>query len=328
MGFDYRFKWDEAKGLEGKRVLITGGAGFIGSNLSYIVQNHGAEVVVLDDLSTGKIENLDILDHSRLRFIEGDIRNLDTCRKAVDGVDFVFHLAACASVPKSVDMPIYAHEVNATGSLNVLIASRDAKVKRVVLASSCALYGDSNEPIQHEELLPIPLSPYASQKLVMESYARNFYQLFGLETVSMRFFNVFGPQQDPNSDYAAVIPKFVSLLVEGKQPRIFGDGEQTRDFIFVADVAQGLIRALFAEKAAGEVINLGSGTNTSVNRLFEVVRNTVGKDIEPIYEPPRPGDVRHSRANIDKLTSLLDFKPRFSFEDGLRMTVEWFASRL
>ncbi len=321
--FDYGFPWPEAEFLNGRRVVITGGAGFIGSNLAYIMVNHGAKVVVLDDLSSGFLSNLDDVKKS-VKFIKGDIRDLETCKNAFKKADYVVHLAACASVPKSVDQPVFAHEANATGSLNVMLAARDNKVSRVVCASSCALYGDGPENPKTEELRPAPLSPYATQKLFMEGYAKNFADIFGLQVACLRFFNVFGPRQDPNSDYAAVIPKFITLLAEGKRPKIFGDGLQTRDFVFVADVAQALIRALAAQKSPGGVYNVGSGKEISVLDLFNEIRKTLKLKTEPVFEPPRAGDVRNSRADISKIKRELGFKPRFTFRRGLERTVEWF----
>ena len=248
---------------------------------------------------------------------------------AMQDVDYVVHFAAEVSVPRSVEKPREAHEINVTGSLNVLMAAEAQNVKRVVLASSCAVYGDAPESPKHENMKPEPLSPYASHKLAMEHYAANFTTLYGLNTVALRFFNVFGPHQDPGSVYSAVIPKFAAMLMADKAPVIYGDGGQTRDFIFVADVAQAIIRGLTAPPAAcGTVYNTGRGEEYSVNDLFNTIRKLMNSDVTPQYEPARAGDVRNSRADITKITRGLEFTPRFSFEEALDISLEWYRTYL
>ena len=314
--------------MSGSTVLLTGGAGFIGSNLAHILHAHGVRVRVLDNLTTGHRANIRNLEPD-LEFIQGDIRDQDACNAAMQGVDYVVHFAAEVSVPRSVELPREAHEINVTGSLNVLMAARDQGVKRVVLASSCAVYGDSPESPKREDMKPEPLSPYASHKLTMEHYAANFSSLYGLHTVALRFFNVFGPHQDPGSVYSAVIPKFAALLLANKAPIIYGDGGQTRDFIFVADVAQAIIRGLTAEEEnCGTVYNTGRGEEYSVNDLFGVIAQLLNSDLKPHYEEARAGDVRNSRADISRIENILGFAPRFSFQEALDISLEWYRTHL
>jgi UDP-glucose 4-epimerase len=301
--------------------LVTGGAGFIGSHLSEELARRGHRVRVLDNFSTGKRRNLAHIPGVEL--IEGDLADLDACIRAVDGVDYVLHQGALASVPRSVADPITSNRSNIDGSLNILVAARDAKVKRLVYAGSSSAYGDTPTLPKHEDMLTGPLSPYALQKLVAEQYCQMFTSLYGLETVTIRYFNVFGPRQDPSSPYSGVISLFSTALLEGRRPTIFGDGEQTRDFTYVANVVDGVLRACEAPKAAGEVINIATGARISLNRLLSTINEVLGTSIEPQYAEPRPGDVRDSQADITKAERLLGYKPFVGFEDGLRLTLDW-----
>jgi len=301
--------------------LVTGGAGFIGSNIcdELIARGHGARV--LDDLSTGKRENLAHLG-DKVELIVGDIRNIDLLSEACRGCDYVLHQAAVASVPRSVKEPVLTDEVNVRGTLNVLVAARDAGVKRVVVASSCAVYGDDPELPKRETLRAWPESPYAVTKLATEQYARVATSLLGIEAVALRYFNVFGPRQDPAGDYAAVVPKFVERLLADEPPIIFGTGEQTRDFVFVGDVVAANLEACEAPKGAGQVCNVASGRSLSVTELANLVAAAVGSELEPRYEAARPGDVMHSAADISWTTERLGWQPKIGLEEGLRVTAE------
>ena len=302
--------------------LVTGGAGFIGAHLAEELVRRGERVRVVDDLSSGKLENLAHLSH--VDFMEGDLADLAVARRAVAGIDFVLHQAAIPSVPLSVDDPIATNRANINASVNVLVASRDAGVRRVVYAGSSAAYGDS--PVQVETMPPEPLTPYALQKLVAEQYALMFTALYGLETVTTRYFNVFGPRQDPSSPYSGVISLFISALCQGRTPTIYGDGEQTRDFTYVANVVDGVLRACHAPSASGEVINVATGGSISLNQLFTELRGLIGADLTPTHDEPRVGDVRHSRADIAKARRLLGYEPTVSFEDGLKKTLDWYRA--
>ena len=304
--------------------LVTGGAGFIGSHLSEELVRRGERVRVVDSLITGKRQNLAHL--SGVEFIEGDLADLDVARRAVLGVDYVLHQAAIPSVPRSVEDPITSNRANIDSSLNLLVAARDAGVKRVVYAGSSSAYGDAPTLPKVETMPTAPLSPYALQKLVAEQYCQMFTQLYGLETVTIRYFNVFGPRQDPSSPYSGVISLFISALCEKRRPKIFGDGEHTRDFTYVANVVDGVLRACTARDASGEVINVATGGRISLNHLFHTIRDVVSADVEPIYEAPRVGDVKDSQADIGKARRLLGYQPIVSFEEGLRQTVEWYRS--
>jgi nucleoside-diphosphate-sugar epimerase len=306
------------------RYLVTGGAGFIGSHLVEALLERGDDVVVLDDLSTGRRENLEPF-RDRIRMLEASITDPSACAAAMEGVRFVLHQAALGSVPRSVADPVRTHDVNLTGTLNVLAAARDAGVERVVYAASSSAYGNTEELPKHEGMVPRPLSPYAVTKLAGEEYGRAFHASYGLATVSLRYFNVFGPRQDPASQYAAVIPLFVTAAMEGRSPTIFGDGEQSRDFTYVANVVRANLRACAAPATAfGEVVNIGCGERITVNRLWENIRALVGAETAPEYLDPRPGDVRHSLASLDRAHRLLGYQPEVALEDGLRRTVEWF----
>lgn len=313
---------------KGVSVLVTGGAGFIGSHLVDKLVQLGAKVKVLDDFSTGKRENIAHLLDGKLELIEGSLTDAETVKRAVEGVEVVFHQGALPSVARSVEDPLTTHQVNATGTLLLLLASRDAGVRRVVFASSSSVYGDTPTLPKREDMTPNPKSPYALSKLVGEHLCRLFWELYGLETVSLRYFNIFGPRQDPTSQYAAVIPRFVTALLKGERPVIYGDGEQTRDFTFVENCVQANLLAATKPNVAGEVFNVGAGIQTSVNDLFRLIRSLTGaNDIEPVYAPPRPGDVRHSLAEITKAERLLGYKPVVSLEEGLKLTIDWFRNR-
>jgi len=306
--------------------LVTGGAGFIGSHIVEALVRKGERVRVLDDFSTGKRENIaPFLD--RIDLVEGDLADLETVRKAMRGVEFVLHQGALPSVPKSVQDPLATNRANVTGTLNVLVAARDEGVRRVVYAASSSAYGDSPSLPKEESMKPEPLSPYAVQKYTGELYCRNFFTLYGLETVSIRYFNVFGPRQDPNSQYAAVIPRFVTALRDGRPPVIYGDGEQSRDFTYVENVVQANLLALWAPEAAGEMMNFACGTRYTLNELCRMLQQILKTNIAPIHEAPRPGDVRHSQADIRKSQRLLGYTAHVSFEEGLRRTVAFFCGQ-
>ena len=302
--------------------LVTGGAGFIGSHLVEELVRRGERVRVVDNLSTGKREN--IAHVSSVEFVEGDLADLEVARRTVAGVDYVLHQAAIPSVPRSVQDPITSNRANIDASLNVLVAARDAGVKRLVYAGSSSAYGDTPTLPKLETMPTAPLSPYALQKLVAEQYCQMFTRLYGLETVTIRYFNVFGPRQDPSSPYSGVISLFISALCEGRQPTIYGDGEHTRDFTYVANVVDGVLRACTATGASGEVINVATGGRISLNTLFKTIRDLVNARVEPIYAPPRPGDVKDSQADISKARRLLGYQPVVSFEEGLARTVAWY----
>ncbi len=306
-------------------VLVTGGAGFIGSHLVEALLAAGHGVRVLDNLSSGHREYL----APGAAFVEGDVRDLDTCRAACAGVEAVWHLAAIGSVPLSIDDPLAAHAVNATGTLQMLEAAREAGARRFVFSSSSAVYGANPALPRQEDQCPLPISPYAINKLAAELYARAYYPLYGLETVAFRFFNVYGPRQDPNSQYAAVIPNFLSALLAGRAPEIYGDGEQSRDFIAVADVVAALVHAGTGDPdgVAGEVFNLASGQVTSVNALLAIAQQILGTAISPLYRPARVGDVRYSDADITRVVTKMGFTPRVSLEDGLRATAAWYRAQ-
>jgi len=305
------------------KYLVTGGAGFIGSHLVESLIAQGKDVRVLDNFLTGKRENLaDFKDGIHL--MEGDIRDLETCRKAVDGVEFVLHQAALPSVPRSIENPVLTNDINVGGTLNMLVASREAGVKRVVFASSSSVYGDDPHLPKKEGAEGSPLSPYAVSKLVGEKYMRIFSEIYGLKTLSLRYFNIFGPRQDPRSQYAAVIPNFITRIDEGESPRIFGDGEQSRDFTYVANVVRANMLAIEAEEISGEVLNIACGDRITVNTLFEKIRDYFQKDIQAVHDEPRPGDVRHSFADITKAMDMIQYEPAVTFDDGLKETIKWY----
>ncbi|GAB4263886.1 SDR family oxidoreductase [Deferrisoma sp.] len=307
--------------------LVTGVAGFIGSNLAEALLARGHRVRGLDNFLTGKPENLEGLDG--LEFLEGDVRDPETCREACEGVDYVLHEAALGSVPRSIEDPALSNECNVTGTLNLLVAARDAGVKRLVFAASSSAYGDTPTLPKVEDMRPQPLSPYALTKLAGEEYCRLFFELYGLETVSLRYFNVFGKRQDPFSTYAAVIPKFVSALLRGEPPEIYGDGEQTRDFTYIADVVQANLRACEAPReACGQVYNVAYGERISLNALYREIAGLLGVDLEPRYGPPRPGDVKHSLADIGKARRFLGYEPAYDVRRGLAEAIAWYRENL
>ncbi len=308
------------------KVLVTGGAGFIGSNIVDALVARGDEVVVLDNLVTGKIANIDHhQDH--IEYIDGDIRDMAKVREAVKGVEVVCHQAALGSVPRSIADPLTTNEVNITGTLNVLVASKDAGVRRVTYASSSSIYGDTLELPKHEGIRPNPKSPYALTKLAAEEYLRIFYQVYGLETIALRYFNVFGPRQDPNGPYAAVIPLFITSALENTSPTIHGDGMQSRDFTYVANVVHANLLAFDANSnAAGRAYNIALGGQMTLLELFNGIKKLTGATADPIFTPDRPGDVKHSCAAINLAIEWLKFSPVVSFEEGLARTVESYAS--
>lgn len=307
------------------KVLVTGGAGFIGSNLTEFLLKANHSVRVQDNFSTGKKENL-IFDrkYPPLEVLEGDIRDLSACREAVKGMEYVFHQAALPSVQRSVEDPETSNAINVGGTLNILLAAREEGVKRVIYASSSSIYGDTPTLPKHEEMSPYPLSPYALQKYIGEQYCRLFYQLYGLDSVSLRYFNVFGPKQDPNSLYSAVIPRFIDALVHGRPPIIFGDGEQSRDFTFIENVVQANLLAMSAGRLYGEAINIACGERISLNQLMNVLKEILGSKLAPVYEEPRKGDVKHSLADIHKSKKIINYMPKVGIEEGLKKTVEFF----
>ncbi|MEB2286752.1 MAG: SDR family oxidoreductase [Anaerolineae bacterium] len=307
--------------------LVTGGAGFIGSHLVQALVGEGRRVRVVDNFSTGKRENL-AQSQDAIDLFECSITDRPALAEAMRGVDYVFHLAALASVPRSVDDPLACHEHNVTGTLNVLLAARDAGVRRVVFAGSSSAYGDVESEFKTEDMLPNPLSPYAAAKLAGEHYCQTFTTVFGLETVTVRYFNVFGPRQDPLSTYAAVIPKFVTAMLRGEPPQVEGDGLQTRDFTYIENVVHGTLLACRTPGVAGDVFNIACGSRISLLEMIDLLNSLLGESIVPNFVAPRPGDVRHSRAAIDKAQRLLAYEPVVSFEEGLARTLAWYRAQI
>lgn len=306
--------------------IVTGGAGFIGSHIAERLLRDGNRVRIIDNFATGKHVNLAHLTGD-LQVHDVSITDRETLAPIFEGVDYVFHQAALASVPRSVADPLSTHEANATGTLNVLIAARDAGVKRVIYAASSSAYGDVDVDAQDETLSPHPLSPYGVSKLAGEYYCQSFTQVYGLETVALRYFNVFGPRQDETSQYSAVIPRFISTMMDGKPPTIYGDGKQSRDFTYVDNVVHGNLLALNAPEASGEVMNLAVGGSVTLLELVEKINQQLGTSFEPVHAPERTGDIKYSRADVTKAIELLDFAPIADFDEGLARTVEWFKSR-
>lgn len=307
------------------KYLVTGGAGFIGSNIVSELLKQGQQVVVLDNFATGKRENiLPLMKNENLTMIEGDLRSFHIVRSAVKGVDYILHQGALPSVPRSINDPITSNDVNILGMLNILEAAKEFGVKRVITASSSSIYGNS-ETLPKVESMPVnPLSPYALTKYAQERYCQIFSQIYGLETVALRYFNVFGPNQDPTSQYSAVIPKFIKLIMADKEPVIYGDGSQSRDFTFVENNVWANIQACTAPKAAGQVINIACGERYTLIDLVNMINEILGKHIEPKFEKDRAGDVKHSLAGIDKAKDLLGYEVKVDFREGLKRTVEYF----
>lgn len=306
-------------------ILVTGGAGFIGSHLAHRFVEMGHRVRVVDNLSTGHVANLAKI-RDRIELIEDDLRDPDVCRQACDGVDYVFHEAALGSVPKSVDDPQASHEHNINATFNLLLAAKDCKVRRFIYAGSSSAYGDTEESPKHEGIVPTPLSPYAVQKLTGEHYCRSFTECFGMETITLRYFNVFGSRQDPASQYAAAIPAFVAAILEGEPPVIFGDGEQTRDFTHIDNITHGNVLAMKAERTHGEAINVACGGKITVNAVIAAINKALGTDVSPRYVPPRKGDILHSCADIGLAKRILGFEPIVDFDEGLRRTIDYYTA--
>jgi nucleoside-diphosphate-sugar epimerase len=307
--------------------LVTGGAGFIGSHIVEALLRRGDDVTVLDDLSSGKKENLGT-GLSRIRFVQGDVADPKAAAEAVRGVDYVFHQAAIGSVPRSVEKPLESHHANVTGTLQMLIAARDAKVKGFVNAGSSSAYGDTPELPKRENMPPNPFSPYATTKLAQEQYCRCFAVSYGMKTVSLRYFNVYGPRQDPDSQYAAVVPKFFDAYLRGKAPTIYGDGEQTRDFTFVADVVDANLRASVMKGAEGQVFNIAGGKRISIRELASIVQKLTGAKIPPHHEPARVGDILHSLADVSAAEKGLGWRPATPLEVGLRACFDWYRTQV
>jgi len=309
------------------KFMVTGGAGFIGSHLvEHLLQDHH-EVVVIDDFSTGLRENLAPF-RDRITVHEIRLQDGPAVSRAMEGVEYVLHQGALPSVPRSVQNPLETHEANVTGTLNVLIAAKDHGVKRVVYAASSSAYGDSGESSKHAKILPRPVSPYGVSKLAGEHYCTAFYETYGLETVCLRYFNVFGPRQNPDSPYTGVMAIFIPLMLQGRQPTIYGDGTQTRDFTYIQNNIAANLLAVTAERAPGEIINIACGRSCSVLEIVEKINRILGTSIEPLFAPPRPGDILHSRAAIDKAREILHYEPVVDLEEGLRQTIEWYREKL
>jgi nucleoside-diphosphate-sugar epimerase len=311
------------------KFLVTGGAGFIGSNISKELVRSGHEVAILDNLATGKMENIvEII--KKIKFIGGDLRDLPTARKACEGADYILHLGALPSVQRSVEDPAKSTEVNVMGTINILIAAKDAKVKRLVYAASSSAYGDTPVLPKIEDMKENPLSPYATSKLAGEHYCKVFTQIYGIETVSLRYFNVFGPQQDPTSHYSAVIPRFITSMLKGESPVIYGDGAQSRDFTFVENVIHANILAATTtnKEAVGKMMNIACGEATSLNDMIEILNGFLGASIKAKYQEARLGDVKHSLADISRAKRLIGFAPKVAFKEGLKKTLDWYRNNL
>ena len=321
---------DDVPGCSGARFLVTGGAGFIGSNIVQHLLDAGAEVVVFDDFFSGRRVNLEEVRTQTGRdpeVIIGDVRDTKAVRDAMRGMDFVLHQAAIPSVPRSVADPASTNDVNITGTLNVLTAARDAKVKRVVVASSSSVYGETPTLPKIEDMPLDPLSPYAVSKLATETYAKVFFGLYGLEAVALRYFNVFGPRQDPASQYAAAIPNFVTAALAGRPIRIYGDGEQTRDFTYVDNVVRANVLSCFVPDAPGAIMNIAGGKRITVNDVARTIIKLAGSSSVLAHEPSRPGDIRHSHASVEKAHKILGYNGLVPLEEGLRRTVEWYRKQ-
>jgi len=307
--------------------LVTGGAGFIGSHLAAALAQRGARVRIIDDLSTGRRENLEGIKGD-IDFIQASLVDMAATRRILEDVEIVFHEAAIPSVPRSVDNPLETHDASVNATFSLLLAARDRKVRRVIYAASSSAYGDQPELPKYEDMRPEPLSPYAVAKLVGEYYCRVFTRVYGLETVSLRYFNIFGPRQDPRSKYSGVISRFVTALMEEQRPVIYGDGEQSRDFTYVSNVVDANMRAAESARAVGQVINVGNGVRVTLNNLLIRLKSLTGQhNIEAEYQDARQGDVRHSLADISRARDLLGYEPRVDLEEGLRLTIDWWSSQ-
>jgi nucleoside-diphosphate-sugar epimerase len=310
-----------------EKFLVTGGAGFIGSNICRRLISDGCFVRVIDNLLTGKKSNLsDVID--KIEFIEADMGDENIARSAMKDIDCVLHQGALPSVPRSVDDPAATHKHCINATFTLLLAARDAGIKRFVYASSSSAYGDTPALPKVETMSPSPLSPYAVGKLVGEYYAKVFNDVYGLETISLRYFNVFGPYQDPTSQYAAAIPAFVTAILKDKPPTVFGDGQQSRDFTYVDNVVEANLLAARAKHTAGEIVNIACGEAITVNAIIDMINEILGKDIKPVYAPPRPGDIKHSLADITLAEKLIGFRPIVDFKDGLQKAIEWYKNNL
>lgn len=309
------------------KFLVTGGAGFIGSNITRELVSQGFFVRVVDNLLTGKKANLkDVIE--KIEFIQADIGDSHIAKKAVDGIDAVLHQAALPSVPRSVDDPAATHKHCVDATFTLLMAARDAGVKRLVYAASSSAYGDTPTLPKIETMLPMPLSPYAAAKLMCEYYCSVFYKVYGLETISLRYFNVFGPYQDPTSQYAAAIPAFVTSILKDKPPTIYGDGEQSRDFTYIENVVHANLMAAMAQETKGQSVNIACGDSVTVNQIIEMINQIVDKDVKPIYTDPRPGDVKHSLADISLAKEIIGYEPKVEFREGLEKAIAWYRTNL
>ncbi|WDF25222.1 SDR family oxidoreductase [Fusobacterium nucleatum] len=312
------------------KFLVTGGAGFIGSNIVEKILELNYKVRVLDNFSTGKKENIEnFLQNSNFELIEGDIRDIEVCKKACQGIDYVLHQAAWGSVPRSIEMPLIYEEINIKGHLNMMEAARENRIKKFVYASSSSVYGDSTILPKKEGVEGKVLSPYALTKKVNEEYAKLYFNLYGLDTIGMRYFNVFGKKQNPDGFYAAVIPKFVKQLINNERPQINGDGETSRDFTYVDNVVEANLKACLANKSAsGEAFNIAYGGRETLNNLYRKLSQLLSKEIEPIYKEERKGDIKHSNADISKAREFLKYEPKYSMDRGLELTIEWYKNNL
>ena len=308
------------------KFLVTGGAGFIGGHITELLVSEGHDVIVFDDFSTGSMDNLSSVKN-KISIIKGDIRDIDALNGAMRGVDFVLHEAAEISNTKSVEDPAWVNAVNVSGTLNVLISARDAKVQRLAMASSCAIYGDTGDRPQREDFLPHPLSPYGASKLCAEHYLSVFNQIYGLETVALRYFNVYGPRQNPHSQYAAAIPIFIDRILQGKELHIFGDGQQTRDFAYVKDIARANYLACTSPNAAGGVFNISGERSIDLNTLVDQLKVLAGRDVNVVYDPPKVGDIKYSASDPSCAREILGYRPLVAFEEGLKSTFAYFATQ-
>jgi len=310
-----------------ERFLVTGGAGFIGSNIAAKLVSQGCFVRVIDNLLTGKKSNLTgIID--KIEFIEADMGDEKIAHSAMKDIDVVLHQGALPSVPRSVDDPAATHKHCVDATFTLLLAARDAGIKRFVYASSSSAYGDTPTLPKVETMRPEPLSPYAAAKLAGEYYAKVFYKVFGLETISLRYFNVFGPYQDPTSQYAAAIPAFVTAILKDEPPTVFGDGRQSRDFTYVDNVVEANLLAARVKHTAGQVVNIACGRAVTVNEIIDIINDLVGKNIKPVYDPPRPGDVKHSLADVTLAKKTIGFEPTVPFKQGLQLAIDWYRDNL